>query len=428
MLQRLRLRNFKTWADTDNIALAPVNLFLGSNSTGKSSLLQALLLLKQTAASPDRTVQLNLGGAESGDFINLGSFDDVLNANAEDRSFSIEVDFCHRQRGSATPRVFKFTAEYRSNSKGVVVIDALTLGENGREFRVIRRGKGAYSIFGPNSSSQPLGKSRDFEPERSIAFSPEAIQLLGTDGRTVQDISLAILRELEQIAYLGPLRPKPQRDYTWNQATPGTIGETGANAIPALLASAQTRNGNELVRNVSSWLKRMGIADSLQVQRLGRSTRYAVMVERDGVCANLRDVGIGVSQVLPALTLAYFAPRGATVILEEPEIHLHPLAQSVLAELFVEVSKEREIQFLVETHSEHLFRRLQTLMAREQLSNEACRPYFVERDGAVARLRTLKVDKFGKVGNWPEKFFGDAVGEAREQAKAVAQRIRREAR
>ena len=426
MLQRLRLRNFKTWADTGDITLAPVNLFLGSNSTGKSSLLQALLLLKQTVASPDRTVQLNLGGAESGDFVNLGSFDDVLNADARDRMFAIEADFCHRQRGGE-PVLFHFAAEYRSSTRGVPIIQSLTLGQDQQYFRAIRRERGAYSVFGPDSSSQPLGKSREFEPERSVAFSPEAVQILGSGGRMVQDISLAIRRELEQIVYLGPLRPKPQRDYTWNQAAPGTIGETGANAIPALLASAQSRNGDGLVESVSSWLKRMGIADRLRVQRLGRSTRYAVIVERDGVSANLRDVGIGISQVLPALTLAYFAPPGATVIMEEPEIHLHPLAQAVLAELFVEVSKEREIQFLVETHSEHLFRRLQTLMAREQLSNEECRPYFVERDGAVARLRTLEVDKFGKVGNWPEKFFGDAVGEAREQALAMAGRLRKEA-
>ncbi len=68
------------------------------------------------------------------------------------------------------------------------------------------------------------------------------------------------------------------------------------------------------------------------------SPRYEVVVERDGSSCNIRDVGIGISQVLPVLTVAHFAPVGSTIVLEEPEIHLHPLAQSVLAELFVEVS------------------------------------------------------------------------------------------
>jgi predicted ATPase len=71
----------------------------------------------------------------------------------------------------------------------------------------------------------------------------------------------------------------------------------------------------------------MGVAEKIEVKQLGHSTRYEVVVLQDGISANLRDVGIGVSQVLPVITLAFFAPPGATVILEEPEIHLHPLAQ-----------------------------------------------------------------------------------------------------
>src|SRR5690606_16453368 len=120
----------------------------------------------------------------------------------------------------------------------------------------------------------------------------------------------------------------------------------------------------EILAGVSHWLARMKVAEKLEVKQLGRSTRYEVVVHKDGVEANLRDVGIGVSQVLPVLTVGYFAPAGSTVILEEPEIHLHPLAQSVLAEFFVALSQSRTIQFIVETHSEHLFRRMQTLIAR----------------------------------------------------------------
>ena len=73
------------------------------------------------------------------------------------------------------------------------------------------------------------------------------------------------------------------------------------------------------------------------MRQLGRSSRYELLVHKDGVAANLRDVGVGVAQVLPVLTVAYSVPPGSTVLLEEPEIHLHPLAQAVLAELFADV-------------------------------------------------------------------------------------------
>jgi len=99
------------------------------------------------------------------------------------------------------------------------------------------------------------------------------------------------------------------------------------------------------------------------------------------------------------------------------------LAQSILAELFVSVSKERNVQFIVETHSEHLFRRMQTLIAKGTAKQRDVSMYFVKRKGAQALLQTLEVDEFGVVGNWPEHFFGDSVGEARQQAMARAKRM-----
>ena len=142
--------------------------------------------------------------------------------------------------------------------------------------------------------------------------------------------------------------------------------------------------------------------------------------------ANLRDVGIGVSQVLPVLVLAFFAPKYSTIILEEPEIHLHPQAQSLLAELFLEVSKKRHVQFIVETHSEHLFRRMQTLVAKKKAKPEQCALYFVERNKSDAILKTLEMDDFGRLSNWPRNFFGDATGEVREQAKQTMRRMKEE--
>ena len=126
--------------------------------------------------------------------------------------------------------------------------------------------------------------------------------------------------------------------------------------------------------------------------------------------------------MLPVLTIAFFAPPGSTILLEEPEIHLHPLAQSVLAELFVEVARDRHVQFIVETHSEHLFRRMQTLVARENLSTDDCELYFVEKEGGLAQLRRLELDAYGRVTNWPDRFFGDALGETEEQARLMFSR------
>lgn len=431
MFTSLTLKNFKTWRETGEIDLAPVTILLGTNSSGKSTLLQSLLLLKQTAASPDRSIHLNLGGDEINDHFNFGHFDNVLTKGASPRQF--EISFSFRSGGALRKKTGFFHAVYGKTAAGAAVIQEMVMGDGkGKTFSAIRREKGAYSLYVDEEGleSQLCGKGRNYAPERSIALPVEAIQHLSADGPLAEDISLAIRRELESIAYLGPLRRKPERDYTWNKGRPGDLGIDGSSVINAILANALLRNKEEetgqMISDVSSWLKRMGVAERLEVKQLGHSTRYEIVVHRDGVAANLRDVGIGISQVLPVIVLAYFVPRGSTILLEEPEIHLHPLAQSVLAELFVEVSKERRVQFIVETHSEHLFRRLQTLVAKEQLSVKKCRLYFVERQGADAVLKNLELDPYGRVKEWPANFFGDALGETSEQARLMFERQKRE--
>lgn len=419
MFTGLKLTNFKAWQDTGFISLKPVTMLLGTNSSGKSTLIQSLLLLKQTVRSPDRSIHLNLGGDEVNDLFNFGDFDDVLHQGfVGARQFSLSFTFLSH----APSRIDNgtFFCSYGQNSAGGVAIQEWRVSTNEQLFKSIRREKGAYSLT-VDEETQPRAKGRHICPERSVSLSAEAIVALGQDGAVLEDLSLSIRRELENIIYLGPLRRKPERDYVWNKSKPGEMGSDGHRAIDVLLASALIKGDdqNRIIDGVSKWLVRMKVADKLEVKQVGRSTRYELVVHRDGVEANLRDVGIGISQVLPVLTIAYFAPSGSTIILEEPEIHLHPLAQSVLAELFVEVSKERNVQFIVESHSEHLFRRMQTLIARQLIMPKDAAMYFVEREGSSARLRSLDLDDFGRVKNWPESFFGDALGETREQARLM---------
>ena len=439
MFTSLHLKQFKSWTDTGPITLAPVTLVLGTNSSGKSSLVQSLLLLKQTVESSDRTIHLNLGGDASTDLFNFGGFKGICKQGARDRHFSIGFSF-RRVGRERRERVSggRFAASYGQTSAGATVIKELRLqeSEDGHCFRIKREKKGAFSVFVDDAWDDPplsyyldssLGTRRNYAPERSVAFSRPAIGLLGDNGSRVEDISLAIDSELRALTYLGPLRRQPERDYVWNKAQPGKIGVDGRHAIDALLASAtlhrpNNQEYNRTLNSVSTWLRKMNLAERIRVRQVGHSNRYEVVIDSQAVSANLRDVGIGVSQVLPVLTAAFFAPPGSSVVLEEPEIHLHPLAQSLLAELFVEVSRERNIQFIVETHSEHLFRRMQTLMARRTIEPEHCAMYFVERDKEGSHLRHLKLDDYGRVENWPEQFFGDALGETAEQARLMFER------
>ncbi len=421
MISKMRLKNFKTWEDTGEMILSPVTLLLGTNSSGKSSIIQSLLLLKQTVRSTDRLIHLNLGGDDLNDIFNFGTFKDILFRDASDRRFELYFDFSSKERKKYD---VKFHSVYRQDSRGGVVQDKLEFVTGEKKFRFIRRDHDAYS-FVLGDATQPFDKGRYWAPERSIGFSAEALSHAGEYSPALQDISLAIQNEMATLFYLGPLRRKPERDYQWNNTTPGEMGIDGQKSVDILLASdSSNKRGSspDILGSVSKWLKLMGVAERISLKRVGRPSRYEVVIIQDDMEINLRDVGIGVSQVLPVLILGYFVPKGSIILLEEPEIHLHPLAQSILAEFFVEVSEERNIQFLVETHSEHLFRRMQTLIARKSLSLNQCSLFFVEREKNKASLRRLDVDEYGRLTNWPDKFFGDALGETQEQARLIFSR------
>jgi len=304
----------------------------------------------------------------------------------------------------------------------------LRLGKDGQGFSVQRRISGIYRLS-LATQTKSLGQSADFRPQRSFAFSAATLNRLGVQAELIKPIGPALLDELSRIIYLGPLRRLAQRDYLWAGRMPAHIGDDGAKAVDALIASGVARQlalkrkktlppEAQLFEQTIHWLKEMNLADGLSIRALGGSARYELMIENDGQASNLKDVGVGVSQVIPVIVAALFAQPGHIVIVEEPESHLHPLAQSKLAELFARVCKERNVQFIVETHSEHLFRRMQTLIAKQQIRPNDAAMYFVERERMQAKLRELIPNKFGALINWPDKFFGDAIGEAREQAKA----------
>jgi len=432
MLTHLKLENFKIWRSTGPIRLAPITLLLGTNSSGKSSLIQSLLLIRQTVKGEDPNLDLNLGNPDADDSVTLGQFKDLLcrhgASNESTSANQVGIEFRWSEQGDAMTSTL-FSARYNKGSAGSAELAFLRLGKDGQGFSVQRRKVGIYRLS-LATQTKSLGQSADFRPQRSFAFSAATFNKLGARAESIKSIGPALLDELSRIIYLGPLRRLAQRDYVWAGRMPAHIGDDGAKAVDALIASGVARQlalkrkkaipaDAQLFDQTIHWLKEMNLADGLSIRALGGSARYALMIENDGQASNLKDVGVGVSQVIPVIVAALFAQPGHIVIVEEPESHLHPLAQSKLAELFARVSKERNVQFIVETHSEHLFRRMQTLIAKQDTKPNEVAMYFVERDGKNANMRPLELDDFGRVKNWPPGFFGDALGETREQASLM---------
>ena len=174
----------------------------------------------------------------------------------------------------------------------------------------------------------------------------------------------------------------------------------------------------------------MQIIQSFKVKQITTDKyEYEVLVKTMGLNeeVNITDVGFGVSQVLPVLVQCFYAPPDSTIIIEQPEIHLHPSVQATLADLFIEAlqarinGKVQNTQLLIESHSEHFLRRLQRRIAEKVISPENIAIYFCESSPNGSLIKPLEVDMFGYIKNWPKDFFGDEMGDIVAQTEAALQ-------
>lgn len=426
MLTALTLRNFKIWRSTGLVQLAPVSLLLGTNSSGKSSIIQSLLLIRQTVRGGDPNFALDFGSEAKDSSVWLGQFSDVLNhESADQREKTISIEFSWKpEPGDASP--WNYSATYKPNIHDAAEIHTLRIGQGEKSFSVKRQTRGAY-VFSVGTAKAKMAGKREFRPQNSFTFSTATFAQMDPDDKVlIRSIGTELLDELSKIIYLGPVRQLASRQYQYSGISSSSIGDDGSKAIDVLISSGLSRKADEkkLFDNTKKWLKRMGLGDDIEIRRLGKSPLYEVWISRDGSKSNLKDVGVGVSQVLPVIIAALHASPGHIVMVEEPESHLHPLAQSILAELFAQESKERGVQFIAETHSEHLFRRMQTLLAKKEVNKTDCAMYFVENENGAAKFRPLEIDEFGRIHNWPDRFFGDSLGETKAQTDLMLQRLK----
>jgi len=451
MLTRLRLENFKAWEDTGDVALKPITGFFGTNSSGKSSLIQSLLLLKQTAESSDRGAAFDFGDARG--YADMGDFASVAHGHRLDRAMKISLDWDGGLpfsvtdpadgRQAARSRQLGFEVSSRAETAEPIhraVVDRMSYNVGGAIFGVRRTDdmRQRYDVFSENVDYELVARSDGpyfpTQPPdvKCYVFPWARLRYLNTEF--LPDLELALEKRLERVYYLGPLRAPPQRTYTWTGSQPYDVGRAGEYAISAILAARErpqvTRQKDmSLEERVAHWLKELGLIHDFRIERIADdSPLYRVKVRKSphAVETLIGDMGFGVSQILPALVLCFYAPFGSTVILEQPEIHLHPLAQAGLADALIDAYQKRGVQIIIESHSEHLLRRLQRRISEETISQDDVGMYFCSQNGGggASQIDKLELDKFGNISNWPTNFFGDQFGEIAAMSEAAMKRRR----
>ena len=481
-MKELHLENFKAWRDL-TIDFGRITALFGENSSGKSSVLQFLLLLKQTKDATDRGLVLDFGGGPN-EKVDLGNYTAVVHRGAESGVGPLDMEWSlswqpygreARRLGfgferiagrklARNDRVVRATArvglltdpDRRPIAKRVAyryrgVEFELKLGADGERFEldcsderfledarpsVNLRQKVLKGILGgsdhpPTTSADPgSGDEKGLPgPVKTHLFPPEA-RLFGRSFYfAVGGLEASYEELMDRIFYLGPLRVRPQRSYTWSGAGRKGVGDSGEYTIDAIL-SATRQQGEDFQGRIARNLKELGLIEAFSLREFGEGRGFyeaVVQRHREGPKATLADVGIGVSQVLPVLVLLHYVPERSIVLLEQPELHLHPSVQSELADVMLKIAKERELQIVVESHSEHLLRRFQRRVAEDKVAASDLKIYFVRSGAGEAELDPLRLNEWGGIENWPEHFFGDEFGEIAATSRAGREKRMRKA-
>lgn len=448
MQTSLSLTNFKAWKAIENMRLAPITGLFGANSSGKSSVLQFLLMLKQTADSSDRSVVLHLGDDKTP--VNLGTVSDVTHAHVEQAQFSIGVEWKlpkpldikdpdTQNKSLVKSDSMAFESNVIANGGGKLAVPKMQYTLGGTTFELEKgEAKDGYRLSTNHPSfgfKRSVGRKWPLPaPVKFYGFADE-VRTYHQNAGFLSELELAFEKMLRGVYYLGPLRDYPKREYTWAGGDPADMGRRGEYAVAAILAARERgerisrgkgKSKYSLEQYVAHWLKELKLIDEFRVEEIKKGTNlYRVYVRRSPGSSEvlITDVGFGVSQVLPVLVLCYYVPEGSTILLEQPEIHLHPSVQRGLADVFIDAMKVRRVQIIVESHSEDLLRRLQRRVAEaNEIDEKQAAIYFCDVENGAAKLMPLELDTYGNFLTWPRDFFGDPMGDIAATQSAAMRR------
>lgn len=447
------LENFKRFAKVEIDLSSNITLLLGPNSSGKSSILKALLALKQTASPANEHEVFSA----QGDYVDLGVYKDYV----------IEHDLSKKIRiGLTTPNSplnfsttskltrIEFCFGYDFATEQARLLEIVVCEQNGSGKPLIRlvkkQTRDSFLLTLDRSFGQQVVSSIYKDPSklngekivdswckgRSVRlgdryqFTSEKTTKKGPaqpDFFTDFPISIfsnyvnTVLRGLDRdFFYVGPLRRSPSRSYarTAHLLSVGASGEHTPSVLANLKAKASKERSKERPQGrrmdqLTRWIER--IFPDIKIDSKTIEELVKLEIERAGGKKEvISDVGFGFSQVLPILVQAAVMPENTTLLVEQPELHLHPSAQTRFAEVIADASNSGR-RFLIETHSEHFIRGLQVAVsngtAKKAPAHNRLKPTdlkFIYVPKSPAEPREMALDIWGDFTEpWPSGFFDE---------------------
>ena len=447
-ISKLTLRNFKTFKNS-TFSFSKITILAGANSAGKSTILNALSAIAQNNNAQHFPFKFH----NYGENIHLGGFKDIINSDLRNKeeTFSIKVDMEDKKN------TYTLSGEYEYNKK-TSQIQLLSLYSSLEEFNIkIEKNSDRYRIYKEYKNKDAPLFNEDFlikflediklevsilkknenrrssskknsnsifsedEKEKLMQHMKKMQSAIGNwqnltnsederiDIQNVPEEYKKEFSELEKIfsefkshtIYIGPIRPYPSRHY-YLQTQPEKIDSLGNNAIHLLVEWSKTNS--ERYSKAIADLRDLKLIEEISTNALkDELIEVSVTPYNHKKSVNISDVGFGLSQILPIVIANITSEKNSNILVNQPEVHLHPSCQAQLANYFAKESEDKN--FIIETHSEYLINRFRLLVQNGTLKKENIKIIYIDSINNDTITHNITINDSGDLEGAPSSFF-----------------------
>ena len=395
LIKSLSLKDFKCFEQVD-IDFGKITLLTGANSSGKSSLIYALLGIMQSKYFPQYF-------ALNGELINMGGFDEVLRKKADKREFEINLFLGFYEDYFLTKWVQNDTNEQPQLKE---------ISHSYYSFKNIEDNK---AILEETWDTEEYNLLDELEKKDYVVIRQDDSKII-TEAKELIDVDKEIedyecdvyFRDLIEhnnfyFNYIGSFRLPPERTY-YRKPNASKVGVNGEGYIDQIIKWEEYESDKygELIEAITE----MGLFRTIQANKMqGGRFELNVQVNENSELASLTDVGFGISQFLPIIVADLQMNDASCLAMSQPEIHLHPKIQATLGDYFCKQVNNTDKQYIVETHSEYLINRMRLLIVKGELKPEDVKLYYMENDGIKTTTYAIELTTDGQIKNAPQGFF-----------------------
>lgn len=432
-INKISVSGYKSLYKLTTIEVTPLTVLAGANSSGKSSIMQPLLLLKQTLEASYDPGPLLLNGPN----LRFTSAEQLLTqGKGWQKTNQIEISIGFQNSNPLLPH--ELAVSFKKEAQKFLKIQSMKFFRKDTvlDLYPTMEQEELKELFGTLEFS-----NTEWIIKRERCFLKPFIQWdeHGQKNRMSSPLSKGVsTQDLENyilhMIHLPGLRGNPERNYpvtAMEDAFPGTF----EHYVASMIFHWQTKDPEKL-NQLNQDLKDMGLTQTVSAHRLNDTQvelRVGRLIESDNHKKNIKnkndlvsiaDVGFGVSQTLPVLVALLVAQPGQLVYLEQPEIHLHPRAQVALAKILANAAN-RGVRVVVETHSNLLLLGIQTLIAQDTLAKDKVTlHWFTRNKRGDTTVSIARPDNTGAFGDWPEDFADVVLNAENNYLTAAEQQLR----